>query len=516
MLRQFIDDDGGNLALIFAFLSLMLIAGVGTAIDFAGANRMKSNYQDLADAAVLAAIKVRPSDEAEMDRVARATIETIAARNKADPGERIETNFSDDEKVLQVRIHGRYTNLFMGVFGHPSEPLSVLSETVIEFTEDVEIALVLDTTGSMDYNGRLTSLKNSANKFVNAIEETDPGGRVRIGVVPFAQYVNVGTSVRGEDWLNVPPDYQETFAQQCRQVRGPKTGEVCETRYTSPTPGRPAQPARPAVPATYGTCTDDGVEYRCQTRGAQAARPYKPAVPPKPGGELYEHCEGIYGPDRTECSTPSPRWHRWNGCVGSRDGNANIDYSYSLGEAKVPGYLNLTCGQQILPLTTNFGAVRSKINGLTADGSTYSAAGLIWGHRLVTAEAPFPAKSVSASGEAPRRVVIFMSDGANTKSRSGFVDPGGSPPNTDGKGNHENSNRNQADRTSQDVCDAMKSDPTIEVYTISFEVEDKSAKSLVEDCATNREMYFDAANSHLLEQAFDEIALSLMSQRLTQ
>lgn len=516
MILRFLQNERGNLALTFSFAGLLIIGGVGMALDYAGANRVKTNYQDLADSAVLAAARVRPKDEAEMARVAEETIAMIAARNAADPGDVITTTLSEDNKTVQVRIEGSYSNSFMHMFGKGQTDMSVLSETVIEFTDDVEIALVLDTTRSMQYDGRLTSLKNAANNFVDVIESVEPEDRVRISVVPFGQYVNVGTSQRNQDWLDVPPDYTQTFPPVCGPVRGPVTGQTCETRKRGPSPGRPAQPAKRAVQPTYGTCTDDGVSYRCKKSNGSPARAYQPAVPPSPGGESYQHCTNTYGPSRTQCTTRPPVVHRWNGCVGSRQGVFNEDHSYSIGEPRVPGYLNMQCGDSILPMTTNFNSVKSKINGLSVHGETYSPAGLIWGHRLVAPEEPFAFNRTTANGEPPRRVVIFMTDGFNTRSLSAYVSPNGSPPNLTGRANHEGVDRDDADRLSQDICDGMKRDPTIEIYSISFRVQDNSAKRLIENCAWDRSMYYDASDSRRLTDAFEDIALSLMTQRLTQ
>lgn len=180
---------------------------------------------------------------------------------------------------------------------------------------------------------------------------------------------------------------------------------------------------------------------------------------------------------------------------------ANVDVDYSNGEAKVPGFLDLTCGTDILPLTNDFSKVRNKVKDLKTRGETYSPAGLIWGHRMVDYAEPFPLKR-RTPGVDPRRIVIFMTDGFNTKSRSGE--------------RHDGTSRTDADRTAKTICDNMKLDPELEVYTVSFKVIDNQAKRLIKSCASQDEMYYAAADAAKLNDAFEDIAYSLLTPRLTQ
>ncbi|MGB6229553.1 MAG: hypothetical protein WBF53_05440, partial [Litorimonas sp.] len=214
------------------------------------------------------------------------------------------------------------------------------------------------------------------------------------------------------------------------------------------------------------------------------------------------YCRDVRGPDRRVCTRPAPVRHTWLGCVGSRRNSANLDPDYTQGEAKVPGFLDLQCGDEILPLTSNMARVRAKVAGLTTHGETYSAAGLIWGQRMVDFGEPFPLTRMSDNGQPPRRIVIFMTDGNNTRSRVDEL--------------HTGTNRSDADDVSERVCDGMHADPDLEVYTVSFKVTNTRAKRLVQSCATELEMYYDAENGTRLNEAFEDIAYSLLSPRLTQ
>ncbi|MEL6686025.1 MAG: pilus assembly protein TadG-related protein [Pseudomonadota bacterium] len=484
--------------MITGVIAMVLIGVSGAAIDMSGASNLRSSYQDMADSAVLSAARSKKKTQADMAKMAQATVDSMNATGTTP---KVTTTLSSDKKFLQVQLEGSYDNFFMGIFGSETVGVTGFAETVIEMTENAEIVLVLDTTNSMKYESRMDSLKTAAKNFINIMEDVDVDNRIRIGVVPYGQYVNVGLSQRSEPWLDVPPDWIETFPQQCNMVRGPKTGQTCRNGVTQPTPGTPAQPYRAATPPTYGTCTDDGVSYRCQTSPGSPARQAQPARPGNPGGQPTRICTDTFGPDVRQCTTPAPVHHKWHGCVGSRRNSANVDVDYSNGEAKVPGFLDLTCGAEILQLTNDFSKVKKKVRDLTTNGETYSAAGLIWGHRMVDYAAPFPLKR-RTPGVDPRRIVIFMTDGFNTRSRNGD--------------RHDGTDRSDADRTAKTICDGMKADPELEVYTVSFKVIDNQAKRLIKGCASQDEMYYEASNAGKLNEAFEDIAYSLLTPRLTQ
>ena len=67
----------------------------------------------------------------------------------------------------------------------------------------LEVAMALDNTGSMKDFNKIGSLKDSASALVERLFAD--GAEVKIGLVPFAQYVNVGTANAGAAWLSAPP-----------------------------------------------------------------------------------------------------------------------------------------------------------------------------------------------------------------------------------------------------------------------------------------------------------------------
>jgi Flp pilus assembly protein TadG len=191
----------------------------------------------------------------------------------------------------------------------------------------------------------------------------------------------------------------------------------------------------------------------------------------------------------------------WNGCVGSRP----QPFDLTLGNASklYPAVAGVPCNTQLLPLTADLAAVRSRINLMTATGSTYIPTGLLWGWNVLDSVAPFTEGRTKAQMKTlkGRKALILMTDGENTISPT--------YPAHDGIDTAA-SNDNLAS-----ICKNVKKDD-IEVFTVSFMVPSPMIKGILEDCATSPANYFDADNSTELYSAFTDIARELAAVRLTQ
>lgn len=75
-----------------------------------------------------------------------------------------------------------------------SEPITSLTMTASSAAEEsiggVEISLVLDVSGSMNSNNRLTNLKVAAKDFVDTLTTTTEDGKLSISIVPYATQVS--------------------------------------------------------------------------------------------------------------------------------------------------------------------------------------------------------------------------------------------------------------------------------------------------------------------------------------
>lgn len=198
LIRKFFHDERG-VAAPFVALSLMsLIAASGAAIDYARAQMVQTKLTDTLDAAGLAAggsiNSTNYSDVVQnyfdvnfpqgyMD----ATISPINIAQSA------------DETQISLSASASVPTIFMGIIGFDSMTVVAGSE-VKRDSGGMEVVLVMDNTGSMA-GQKLADLKSAATELVNILFGSDETkDHLWVGLVPFAQAVNVGNS--HTSWLD--------------------------------------------------------------------------------------------------------------------------------------------------------------------------------------------------------------------------------------------------------------------------------------------------------------------------
>lgn len=191
----------------------------------------------------------------------------------------------------------------------------------------------------------------------------------------------------------------------------------------------------------------------------------------------------------------------WEGCVGSRD-NPFDDTIGNFASQTAPGLLDVNCPSAIAALTGNPASIKSDIQAMTAGGSTYIPAGMIWGMRVLDSEAPFtggiPFADVAANQA--KKIIVLMTDGANTRS-STFPD-------------HEGTNVAAANTQLDTVCAIAEANDVV-VFSVAFEVNDPTIQSVLTNCATDTGGFFDADNASQLTASFDAIAANIAALSLS-
>lgn len=453
MFRTYSRDVSGNMAATFAVCLLMLMSAIGAAVDYNSMTSKKTTYQSLADIAVLAAARSGEDKKSKLKKIAKAAVE---ANNFT--GDTLKTKLTlTKEGRVQVTVNGTYDTVMMSLFGKPHQNISALAEAPLATSEPVDIALVLDTTGSMS-GSKIDSLKMAANALVTQLESYK-NESIRVSVIPFSEYVNVGLSRRYEPWLYVPADNSTSLPQKCKMKRDVISKTNCRTITRT------------------ATCNNDGVSYTCTRK--------------------FTKCDYTYGPEYEYCYTPTSK-SKWYGCVGSRQTPWN-ERAHK-GAVSIPGLMNeRDCAKEILPLTKDMSAVRTKINSLTADDKTYLPAGLIWGWRALNSQAPLVEAS-TAKAKNKNSVLIFMTDGANTVSQNGTL--------------HNGNDITNANKQTKQLCSNIKSDK-IQMYTVAYDFGGADTLKILKNCASKPDMFFLASDAAGLKQAFEDIGTSLLKLRLT-
>lgn len=455
---RWIKNTTGNVTMVFALLVPALALLLFGSIDYLRIAAMKQTLQDVADSALLAAALTGLESEAELTAEAKRFLD--ANLDSRFDGLTVSIGISQkSEDVLAATAGVSVPTLFGDIIGRSGVDVGAYAEAKSAVTSRLELALVLDTTGSMQ-GSKIAALKDAAVDLADTIMD---GKLVSVAVVPFAQYVHVGMVHRDHPGIDVPHD--EPGERRCEmRDKYKNVGGRRECRN---------------VPST---CTNDGVSRPCTKRKC----------------EWVEPPERVYVGQREHCWTSGRKI--WKGCVGSRRDPRNTDIDFPT--VDVPGLLNANCKNPVTRLTTNKGSVTSAIRGMNTGHNTYIAPGLIWGWRSLDHNYPFPdGANRDTTDEEIIKAIVLMTDGANTKSKR------------NNSAWHTGNSSSNANDVTAELCTNIKDDD-VEVYTIAFEVNDNTIKRLLERCATDDDKYFDADNAAELAEAFADIARDLTELHL--
>ena len=463
MFKRFLRDTSGQFAIMFGVASTMLLIAVGVAVDFAGITKEKRRLQDMADSAVLAAAS---SGEDLIGPLKVAAKDSFDANNIHGLVITQQTSLNGD--IVRVEASSKYNAYLMGILGKKLIDVNVVSEAPLPKETPLNIALVLDSTGSMA-GANMDALKSASKKLLDVFDSSDPGV-IQASVVPFARWVNVGLSNRNRPWMDVDPDSSTTVTPACY--------DTYDTDYTQ--------------------CTSTTEDYACASGDGETATCTRTIwdCPDSAKGPTYNYCP----PDYTTTDT-------WYGCVDSRSDPLNKDPDFK-GNA-IEGRMDYQCGTEILELTDNLTTVGTHIDSMVATGQTFIPAGLIWGWRTLDPDQPF--NNLTNSQTDRKRALVLMTDGENSVRLNGTWHDSFYPHETDAA-----TWRQESNDLSAELCQGIK-DEGIDVYTVAYQfgAGTSDSKTMLENCASSPNMFFNAANAAELEKAFEEIAYSLFEVRLS-
>jgi Flp pilus assembly protein TadG len=193
LLRAILRDRRGAAAVFLAVALVPMAGAVGLAIDSSLGYMLRTRMSKSLDAAGLAAGRVALDDDAE--DVAGDFFRANFGATTGDV-EVTDFDFELDESMHFVTLSAEATmpTYFMRVFGH--DEMRVRARTVIQRqTTGMELALVLDNTGSMQDDDKFETMEQAADDLVEILYgDDDVIDNVWISVVPFITTVNIGSS----------------------------------------------------------------------------------------------------------------------------------------------------------------------------------------------------------------------------------------------------------------------------------------------------------------------------------
>lgn len=473
MIRRFLRDTGGSYAIAFAVALIPLMGGVALAIDYAELMRQKQATLNALDAAGIATARQIVSGTGEDDLIAYATNFFRANLGPVDPDSAtlhvILPSNQFGGGTLKLSAELSYKPYFLPVFREligqtEAGGVAYGASTEIRLKNTLEVALVLDNSGSMDQLGsgsgqkRLDLLKEAATQLVETIalqaaQMKQVDKPVQFSLVPFAASVNVGPANASASWMDTEgraPHHHENFDWSTmptdRRVEAAlgayyKVGEGWGleegqrvTRFT-------LFDALKRIVGEEESCTGSGSGETCETvytyepfaswGGCVETRPHPYAYDPTPpsASEPATLFVPMFAPDETDrkYNSRGAMGDWWTDLkTGSNDG-ARQRYMPKyfepapMGTAAAGMYEgpNGMCSTTpVTPLTdvttaTGLETVKTAIDGMVALGGTDVPEGTAWGWRTLSSAEPFP------HGRPERelgndKVLIVLTDGANT------------------------------------------------------------------------------------------------------
>jgi Flp pilus assembly protein TadG len=485
MTRAFLADRRGAYSIILAICAIPLLLSVGVGVDYARYLSAQAHLQRVADAASLAMAASRAEDETALRKVGNEFIAANYNQNQVD-NIRVASLQGTMERV-DLTLEGTLPTTFMALGHIDTLDVRANSLAIRAVSGSVEVAMVLDNTASMNNDNKIGTLKAAAKDLVTNLFSDSDGG-VRVGLVPYADNINVGIANRNASWLSIPAEYVvQPEPRVCQQVSVDHQQCIRSESYTC-------------------TRTVDGVVKEQQCDRCVEYGPKTTTIEPR--------CTG--GGD--------PVTHSWKGCIGSRLSGTTLVLDDQSPSIPYPGFLNTgnnkSCLSEITPLTDNQTRVQAAVSGMTTsspgyNADTYIPAGLIWGVNMLSPAAPLTdGAAYDPKNQDPRKVIVLMTDGLNSRTvvRNGSNKGGYQNIPTVGKA-LDAAKSAQVNKDTETVCDYAKS-KNMEIFSIAFMVDDGAAKTMLQNCATDAQHYYDATNSAAMLAAFQDIGQSLTNVRL--
>lgn len=518
-------DERGAAAVFFAVGLVLLAPAALGLVDVYLTTTQRAELQDALDTATLYAARSEKTTDAELKTVGEAA---LLVNLKLPAGQKfVSSDFKLAADKITVTGTAQIEAPGIGPQLWQRENLKANSE-VLRNSNNVEVALVLDTTGSMKDN--MANLRSAANDLVTlVIKEQQTPFYTKVALVPYAVGVNVGSFADAARGSLAGPVKIDSIA-----LNGTRVDVTTSTAHALLTGDRVLlkNTGKTITPNNGSKRNLDGeyvVTWRADTKFSLDST--TGTLGGNLGSSAASQClkEGCQQYSLQNASNNLVTFGNTQ-CVSERvGGEAYTDAAPSVAYVgrlyQPPSNPNNPCASaEIMPLTSNKALLKQRIDGLTDSSSTAGQIGLAWGWYMVSPEwGPFvstaSADSVPAPYNKPQtlKVVILMTDGAfNTPYCKGVI---ASDAGT-GSGNaadHIKCTATNGDPFAQadKLCKNIKAKGVF-VYTVGFNVgSDAKVKKLMSDCATSAEYVYMPANGTQLKVAFRAIAQDINSLRIS-
>ena len=510
-LKSFAVCQSGNLTLILGVTAIPVIAVTGGAVDFA---RWTNANQELAialDQSVLSAASEYARNKGSEEVAIAAALKV--AKKQFDKTLMMDFDGKKPAAVFTVNAEKNGFNgtatvdlemPFLNLIGMNATTITKKSESVVGKPQpygDVEISVMLDTTGSMCNDGvgpclsstKMDALKTAAKSLVDrVIWEDQTTYKSRIAIVPFANRVRIA-----------PDGTNSTIMSALTNMPATWTGwyKMC----TASTGGGGSESAGSWACTAYSTLKYTNWKIMpCVTDrhyNTGWVFDYTDAAPG--AGKWLNGHDGSRMVTAVDSSDTAPT---------SKKGLVNTDPADHWNYNTAGDCADVHNNNSILPLTNDIPALKARIDALSAYGGTAGTLGTAfsWYTLSPNFSSVWPASStpkaynlittMGATGKPKlRKVAVLMTDGVYNSYR-GWKD-------------QDKTDMSNAAKT---MCTNMKNQG-IEIYTVGFNLNalpagDKTiAINTLQNCGTDVGHFYDSLNSTALIAAFDDIGSKVKS-----
>jgi Flp pilus assembly protein TadG len=553
-------DRAGHVAVTLALAAIPLVFATGAGIDYARGLVVRSNMADALDAAGLAVGKQtsKPANcpgTTSAERTACTNMQAIAqlffnANYKQDTYGGVGTiptvGITIVNQSVTLTATDNVPTTFLAVADRMVNSTALdnmaigASSTVVWGQTKLWVALVLDNSGSMSNNGKMTALKSASQSLLTTLQgASQTAGDVEVGIIPFTNDVNQGTSTTTATWLDWSQWATKTWGSETAETpdanHGP--GDDCPYSYGCRKPGSNETVTVSTIDSSGGTkgyiCPEGWNSQSDGSNGHIFMGCWKSVATGNTatvysGSSTSKSCSSLgYSSSNCSCNTttshgnstrtcttktwthttwvPETSKSLWLGCVTDRDKTSSYDIKNTQpsGAAAYPAENNQNCpGAAVSKLGYNWTNLSSAITAMQPAGSTNQAIGIAHGWQMVTPGDPYSTPTLPGN---TTRYIILLSDGLNTQDRWW------------GNGSTENTANDQnIDDRETAACAAAKLDGVV-IYSLYVNINNSDGNSApLSTCASDSSKYFVVTQSSDIATAFTAIGQQITNLRVAQ
>lgn len=513
-LTTFRNNSSGATAILFGLMVPVLCLTIGGAVDFLRRSHAQSNTSSALDSAVLAGATAlwRGGTETEALAAAQQHYNTNVVQRFDVTNDTVTFSVVDDGTAVSATGNAEIRTSFLKLAGIDtmpifSDPKAALPKAkVTAGGGDIEVALMLDVTGSMcdDCQGpcaggtKLDALKSAAKDLINFVVRNDQSKvSSRVALVPFSKRIRIAPDGQGGGVMKAMTNLDPTWSGYYNRCVA-------------------------SVASNSGTGTEFADAWECTQKESQYVSNWR--VIPCVTDRFYDSNWNI------DATDDAPGFGRWLNANGGRRQPLSQDSAETppLDELGLDildpadhynwnenGSCTVDEANQIVPLSDDKRKLKDSIDGLVAEKATGGALGTAFSWYMLSpkwsglwssdgAAGSYTDLTTIQSNGAPklRKVAVLMSDGVYNTYRG-----------WDDKDQQESS-----DYAIQ-LCTAMKT-AGIEIYTVGFDLdalpsnERSIAEATLQSCGTDIDHFYNTLDPNELKDAFRDIATKLGSVSL--